>query len=56
MIVNFRLRGRRTPAGPKKAGGHFSAGFTLDAYGHRLPSRELARNLPTNAREESVLS
>ncbi len=47
-FVTHLLEAGENPVYVKEQAGHFSAGFTLDVYGHRMASRRRAHNQPTN--------
>jgi integrase len=46
--VTLLLDAGENPVYVKEQAGHYSAAFTLDVYGHLVPSRKRAHNLPTN--------
>jgi integrase len=48
-FVAHLLAAGANPVYVKEQAGHHSAAFTLDVYGHLIPSQKRAYNLPTNA-------
>ncbi len=52
-FVAHLLEAGANPVYVKEQAGHHSAAFTLDYYGHLIPSRRRAHNLPTNTATSS---